>query len=493
MGKLKIAYVASEAMPYSKTGGLADVAGALPQQLAALKHEVALITPKYRSVNVDRFDVFRVGRLNDLAVWLGGTQYKFNVLQRDVPKSKLTTYFIECDELFDRDGLYVDPKTGKDYPDNHLRFAFFARAALLLLERLEFQPDIINANDWQAAMVPAYLRTAERDHPFFNATRTVLTIHNVAYQGMFPAANFDDLGINKAFFYPTSPFEFWGRVNFLKAGIVYADAVNTVSETYAEEIQSSNEFGYGLEGVLHDRRSALFGVVNGVDYGIWSPEKDEYIKARYSHEKLELKAVNKAELLKISGLSVARSEKPLIGVISRLADQKGFDLIEAAAEELFELDFSFVLLGTGQEKYHKLFQQLEKRHPERMKINLTFDEALAHQIEAGADMFLMPSHFEPCGLNQLYSLRYGTIPIARKTGGLADTIIDFDAARSKATGFLFEEYTGAALLDAVKRALAAYEKKRTWQALMKRAMKQDFSWKKSAKQYLALYEHARQV
>lgn len=493
MGKMKIAYVASEAMPYSKTGGLADVAGALPQQLAALKHEVALITPKYRSVTVDRFDLFRVGRLNDLAVWLGGTQYKFNVLQRDVPKSKLTTYFIECDELFDRDGLYVDPKTGKDYPDNHLRFAFFARAALLLLERLEFQPDIINANDWQAAMVPAYLRTAERDHPFFNATRTVLTIHNVAFQGMFPAASFDDLGINKAFFYPTSPFEFWGRVNFLKAGIVYADAVNTVSETYAEEIQSSNEFGYGLEGVLHDRRSALFGVVNGVDYDIWSPETDEYIKARYSHEKLELKAVNKAELLQISGLSAARAEKPLIGVISRLADQKGFDLIEAAADELFALDFSFVLLGTGQEKYHKLFQKLEKQHPERMKINLTFDEALAHQIEAGADMFLMPSHYEPCGLNQLYSLRYGTIPIARKTGGLADTIVDFDAARGKATGFLFEEYAGAALLAAVERALAAYNKQRTWQALMKRAMKQDFSWKKSAKQYLALYEHARQA
>lgn len=493
MEKLKIAYVASEAMPYSKTGGLADVAGALPQQLAALKHQVALITPKYRSINVDRFDIFRVGRLNDLAVWLGGTQYKFNVLQRDIPKSKLITYFIECDELFDRDGLYVDPKTGKDYPDNHLRFAFFARAALMLLERLEFQPDIINANDWQAAMVPAYLRTAERDHPFFDATRTVLTIHNVAFQGLFPAASFDDLGINKAFFYPTSPFEFWGKVNFLKAGIVYADAINTVSETYAGEIQSSNEFGYGLEGVLHDRRAALFGVVNGVDYDTWSPETDEYIKARYNPEKLELKLVNKAELLKILGMSPTRAGRPLIGVISRLADQKGFDLIEAAADEMFELDFSFVLLGTGQEKYHKLFQKLEKLHPERIKINLTFDEALAHQIEAGADMFLMPSHYEPCGLNQLYSLRYGTIPIARKTGGLADTIIDFDTVRSKATGFLFEEYTGAALLDAVKRALAAYDKRRTWQALMKRAMKQDFSWKKSAKQYLELYEHTRQA
>ncbi len=489
MGKLNIAYAASEVMPYSKTGGLADVAGALPQQLAELKHRVALFTPLYRSVNVDRFDIFRVGRLTDLSVWIGGREWRFNLLQRDSnKKSRLETYFIECDELFDRDSLYVDPATGKDYVDNHIRFAFFARAVLLAMERLEFRPDIINANDWQSALIPAYLKTAERNHPFFKDTRTVLTIHNVAYQGLFEAETFTDLGISQSYYYPTSPFEFWGEVNFLKAGIVFADAINTVSETYAKEIQSTNEFGYGLEGVLRDRRASLYGIVNGVDYETWSPEADKLIVKKFGVETLSDKAANKLELLKLAGLQIDRVDKPLIGVISRLADQKGFDLIEEVADELFELDFTLVLLGTGQEKYHKLFEQLAQKYPERISVNFKFDERLAHLIEAGADMFLMPSRFEPCGLNQLYSLRYGTVPVARKTGGLADTIIDYDEAKGKATGFLFEEYSGEALLVAVKRALALFEKKKTWQALVKRGMKKDFSWKKSAKRYVELYE-----
>ena len=489
MGKLNIAYVASEVMPYSKTGGLADVAGALPQQLAELKHRVALFTPLYRSVNVDRYDIFRVGRFTDLSVWIGGREWNFNLLQREpAKKSKLETYFIECEELFDRESLYVDPATGKDFIDNHIRFAFFARAVLLAMERLEFKPDIINANDWQSALIPAYLKTAERDHPFYKDTRTVLTIHNVAYQGLFDAETFADLGISQSYYYPTSPFEFWGEVNFLKAGITFADAVNTVSETYAKEIQSANEFGYGLEGVLRDRRAALFGIVNGVDYEIWSPENDKLIAKSFDIETLAGKSTNKLELLKLAGLKSDRADKPLIGVISRLADQKGFDLIEEIADELFELDFTLVLLGTGQEKYHTMFEELAKKYPKRISVNFKFDERLAHLIEAGADMFLMPSHFEPCGLNQLYSLRYGTVPIARKTGGLADTIIDYDEAKGKSTGFLFEDYTGEALLVAIKRALGLFEKKKTWEALVKRGMKKDFSWKKSAKRYVELYE-----
>lgn len=488
MGKLKIAYVASEAIPYSKTGGLADVAGALPQQLADLKHRVALFTPLYRSVSVDRFDIFRIAELSDLGVWVGGREWKFNVLARqDSIKSKVETYFIECDELFDREGLYVDPATGKDHTDNHIRFAFFARAVLLALEKLNFRPDIINANDWQAALIPAYLKTAERDHPFFKGTRTVLTIHNVAYQGIFPAESFSDLGIHKSYFYPTSPFEYWGKVNFLKSGIVFADAVTTVSETYAQEIQSSNEFGYGLEGVLHDRRNVLYGVINGVDYDIWSPKTDRLIVQQYDVDTINEKQVNKDALLRTVGLSLERSRKPLIGIISRLADQKGFDLIEEISEELFAMDVTFVLLGTGQEKYHELFEKLAKQYRDRISVNLKFDERLAHMIEAGADMFLMPSRFEPCGLNQLYSLRYGTVPIARKTGGLADSIVDYNASKTGSTGFLFEEYEAPALLDAIKRALAVYEKQTTWKSLMKRGMKKDFSWKKSAKRYLEIY------
>ncbi len=493
MGKLKVAYVASEAVPYSKTGGLADVAGALPQHLAALKHEVALITPLYSTIDRKKHRLQPLAELGEPSLWLDGEERRFEIWQAVPQKptrsktARLQTYFIACPEFFERDALYVDPATGADFDDNHLRFAFFARAVLAALERLNFQPDILHANDWQAALVPAYLRTAERDHPFFKGARTVLTIHNVAYQGLFPAETFDALGISKSLYYPTSPFEFWGKVNFLKAGIHYADLVTTVSETYAQEIQSANEFGYGLEGVLRDRRSALAGVINGVDYDSWSPQRDTLIKKNYDENSIDDKAHNKADLLRLCGFTKDRQHKPLIGVISRLADQKGFDLIEEIAAELFALDISFVLLGTGQEKYHELFLDIEKQYPDRVKVFLKFDDALAHKIEAGADIFLMPSRFEPCGLNQMYSLRYGTIPVARKTGGLADTIVDFSEAKGRATGFLFEEYTGAALLEAIKLALKQFSNLKTWRALQKRAMKKDFSWKKSAKRYAELY------
>jgi starch synthase len=284
-----------------------------------------------------------------------------------------------------------------------------------------------------------------------------------------------------------SPFEYWGKVNLLKAGIVYADIVNTVSKTYAEEIQTTDDYGYGLEGVLRDRRSVLFGVVNGVDYELWSPERDTLIAKKFDADTLDEKEADKQKLLLVSKLGKDRLDKPLIGVISRLAPQKGFDLIEEIAEELFALDFTFVLLGTGDKVYHKLFEDLQTKHPDRTKVNLAFDNTLAHQIEAGADMFLMPSRYEPCGLNQLYSLKYGTVPVARKTGGLADTIIDETTNKGKGTGFLFEEYEGEALLKCVQDALAFYRNKRSWKSLMKRGMKKDFSWKKSAKEYLALY------
>jgi starch synthase len=388
--------------------------------------------------------------------------------------------------------MYVDPKTEKDYSDNDIRFAFFARSVLSTLEKLEFKPDIIHVNDWQSALIPAYLKTAERDHPFFKDTKTVLTIHNVAYQGLFPQESFDKLGINKNFLYPKSPFEFWGKLNYLKAGVVYSDVVNTVSETYAQEIQSSNEFGFGLEGVLRDKRNSLFGVVNGVDYDTWSPENDKLIKQPYDIKNVEEKIENKKELLRYCGLSEKRADQPLIGIIGRLTDQKGFDLIEEIADDLFKRDITLVQLGTGDEKYKKLFEKLEKKFPDRFKAHFTFDERLAHLIEAGADIFLMPSRFEPCGLNQLYSLKYGTIPVAHKTGGLADTIINYDGNGNKrqATGFLFDEYSGKAFLKAIEGALDLYNKTRSWRAMMKRGMKKDFSWKQSAKKYLELYERA---
>lgn len=490
---MNIAYVASEIAPYSKTGGLADVAGSLPQHLAGRRANVVLFSPKYGSIPSERWDLFRVPKLTDIALWLGGREYHYTILQKQDKNRSLKTYFVQCDELFDREGMYVNPKTGKDYPDNDIRFAFFARAVLNTLERLEFKPDIIHVNDWQSALIPAYLKTAERDHPFFQDTKTILTIHNVAYQGLFPQESFEKLGINKQFLYPTSPFEFWGKLNYLKAGVVYSDLVNTVSETYAQEIQSSDEFGCGLEGVLKDKRNALFGVVNGVDYGTWSPENDKMIAQPYDVNNLEEKIQNKKELLRYCGLSDIRAEQPLIGIIGRLTDQKGFDLIEEIADDLFKNDITLIQLGTGDKKYKKLFEALEKKYPDRIKSHFAFDERLAHLIEAGADIFLMPSRFEPCGLNQLYSLRYGTIPVAHKTGGLADTIIDYDGNGNKrrATGFLFDEYTGKALLKSIERALELYNKRaRSWRAMQKRAMKKDFSWKKSAKKYLELYERA---
>jgi len=490
MKKLNVAYVASEVTPYSKTGGLADVAGALPQELAALKNKVALFSPRYASVDRKKYDLFEVPDFGSLSVTVAGREYKFGLLKRNVKTPGLETYFIDSTELFGRNGLYQDPVTVKDYPDNDIRFVMFAKAVLLTLERLGFKPDIVHANDWQTAMVIAYLKTTQRENSFFTDAKSVLTIHNVAYQGLFPAERFDRLGVDRSLLYPMSPFEYWGKVNLLKAGIVYADIVNTVSKTYAEEIQTTNDYGYGLEGVLRDRRSVLFGVVNGVDYELWSPERDTLIAKKFDVDTLDEKKANKQKLLLVSKLGKDRLDKPLIGVISRLAPQKGFDLIAEIAEELFALDFTFVLLGTGDKVYHKLFEDLQTKHPDRIKVNLGFDNTLAHQIEAGADMFLMPSRYEPCGLNQLYSLKYGTVPVARKTGGLADTIIDETTNKGKGTGFLFEEYEGEALLKCVQDALAFYRNKRSWKSLMKRGMKKDFSWKKSAKEYLALYARA---
>jgi starch synthase len=490
MKKLNIAYVASEVTPYSKTGGLADVAGALPQELASLKNRIALFSPRYASVDKKKFDLADVPSLGQLSVAVAGREYKFNLLKRNEKTPLLETYFIDSAELFGRNGLYQDPVTVKDYPDNDIRFVAFAKAVLLSLEKLGFKPDIVHANDWQTAMIIAYLKTTQRENPFFASAKSVLTIHNVAYQGIFPAERFDKLGVDRSLLYAMSPFEYWGKVNLLKAGIIYADIVNTVSKTYAKEIQTTDDYGYGLEGVLRDRRNALFGVVNGVDYELWSPECDTLITKKYDADTLDGKETNKQKLLLVSKLSKDRLDKPLIGVISRLAPQKGFDLIEEIAEELFALDFTFVLLGTGDKVYHKLFEALQTKYPDRIKVNLTFDNTLAHQIEAGADMFLMPSRYEPCGLNQLYSLKYGTVPIARKTGGLADTIIDETTNKGKGTGFLFEEYEGEALLKCVQDALAFYRNKRSWKSLMKRGMKKDFSWKKSAKEYLVLYARA---
>jgi starch synthase len=496
---LKILIVTPEAVPFAKTGGLADVTGSLSDVLSKLGHQVKVILPKYQVVDESAFNLKEVN-VDLPEIPLGEKKEKIRLKSCQLPDSKVEYLFVVNDNYYKRDELYKDKVTGFDYGDNDERFILFVRGTLEVLKTLNWQPDIVHANDWQSALIPAYLKTLYAGDPFFAKTATVFTIHNLAYQGNFPKDSFVKIGVARDLFYPTSPFEFWGNVNFLKVGISYADLVSTVSERYAVEIQSSSEFGYGLEGVLRTRNADLYGIVNGVDYEEWSPEKDKFIPYRYSREDLFGKEKNKRILLKKcnlpqstgGGWSRTSKDVPLIGMISRLADQKGFDVLAEVSDKLLTLELKMVLLGTGDEKYHKLFRQLAKKYPEKISVNLRFDEPFAHLIEAGADMFLMPSRYEPCGLNQLYSLKYGTVPIVRETGGLADTIQDYNPDTGEGTGLVFKNYDSDELLEAVKRALRVYRNSEVWTKLVKDGMQKDFSWQASAKKYEDLYKKALQ-
>jgi starch synthase len=489
--RLKILIASPEVVPFAKTGGLADVSGALPKALAKLGHQVKVILPRYKMVDEDRFQLKKV-RVDFPKIPVGDKSKPISVKSCFTDSYKVEFLFLVNPEYFDRDELYKDPSTGFDYKDNDERFIFFTRGTLELLKSLDWCPDIIHANDWQSALLVAYPKTLYAGDSFFKDTATVFSVHNLAYQGSYPKQSFNKIGISKDLFYPTSPFEFWGNVNFMKAGISYADVVNTVSETYAVEIQSGSEFGHGLEGVLRSRNEDLYGIVNGIDYDVWSPEKDKLISYTYSSEDLSGKKKNKELLLKLSNLPIPTKDVPLIGIISRLANQKGFDLLAQIADELLSLDLQMVILGTGDEKYHRLFTAMRAKYPKKIAVNLLFDNSLAHLIEAGSDMFLMPSRYEPCGLNQLYSLKYGTVPIVRKTGGLADTIEGYDPETGEGTGFVFVNYESAELLDSVKRALEIYQDKNAWIKLMKNGMRKDFSWETSAKKYVELYNKALQ-
>lgn len=488
---LKILIASPEVVPFAKTGGLADVCGALPQALARLGHQVKVILPKYRTVGGAKFKLEDVkGEISPVPV--GDKDVKIAVKSHKLASPKVEYLFIDSDKHYDREELYKDPSTGLDYQDNNERFILFARGILEILKATNWRPHIIHANDWQSALIPAYLKTLYAGDPFFRQSATVFSVHNLAYQGSFPKSTFDKIGVPEDLFYPTSPFEFWGKVNFMKAGISYADVINTVSETYAVEIQSGSEFGHGLEGVLRTRNQDLYGIVNGIDYDVWSPEKDKLISHNFSQNDLSGKKRNKELLLKICGLPRSSTDVPLIGVISRLADQKGFDLLAKISDELLSSELQMVILGTGDEKYHRLFQKIHMRYPDKISVNLRFDNPLAHLIEAGSNMFLMPSRYEPCGLNQLYSLRYGTVPIVRKTGGLADTIESYDPQTGQGTGFVFKNYDASELLDTVKQALDVYKDKSAWTKLMKNGMSKNFSWEASAKKYVELYHKAIQ-
>ncbi|MEW5875250.1 MAG: glycogen synthase GlgA [Candidatus Zixiibacteriota bacterium] len=487
---LNVLFLSPEVVPFAKSGGLADVAGALPQALAERGCSVTVGMPFYGDLLKGKFETLPAGGPT-VTVPVGTESYTLSIRALEAPIGNVRHLFVQNAELYARAGLYGDAKG--DYPDNDARFICFCRGILEWVKRTGWKPDIVHVNDWQSATAAAFLATIFADDPFFAETRSVLTIHNLAYQGLFPAERFANLGLDPGLFYPTSPFEFWGQVSFLKSGIAFAHKTNTVSPTYAREIQTA-EMGAGLDGVLRDRAADLSGILNGMDGKDWSPTSDPLIAKTFTSGRIPSgKKANKEALCERAGLPKKRWERPLIGMISRLAEQKGFDLIEEAADELYEMDFNLVLLGTGEKRFHDLFAKLGKEYPDRLKVFLTFDNALAHQIEAGSDFFLMPSRYEPCGLNQMYSLAYATIPIVRATGGLADTVIDADADPGRGNGFVFDNYTPAAMLDAVERALAAYDQPKRLASLRKRAMAADFSWERSAQAYIDLYHAALSV
>jgi len=483
---MKILHVVSEAEPFAKTGGLADIAAALPNALAALGHDIRVILPLYRCVDRARYGL----RPMNINVPISSGTHTFDIALWEcaAPRNGVTSFFIACDALFDRDGLYQDG--AQEYPDNLTRFSVFAQAALRVLPALGWRPDLVHAHDWQAALAIAHLRLGPpaRD-PFFASMRTVLTIHNLAYQGLFPKHQWTRTQLPTAAF-TMQGLEFYDQINCLKGGLMTAHQLTTVSPTYAQEIQTP-EWGCGLEGVIHLRAGDIAGILNGIDMDTWNPQADAHLAARYTAERLAGKVVCKHALQKAMGLP--ERQDCLIGMVQRLTEQKGIDLFLDAAERLMALPIQLVLLGTGDARFHASLSALAKRFPGQFAIRLAFDEALAHQIEAGADAFLMPSRFEPCGLNQMYSMRYGTVPIVRRIGGLADTVVDISPATSTkrtATGFLFDEYTAAALVEAVQRAVSVFRHQALWPRLMRTGMRKDFSWDRSARAYVAVYEQA---
>ncbi len=482
---MKVCLVGPEMVPFAKTGGLGDVVGALPRALGKQGHQVTVFVPLYRETE---FGVNRVQALDtDVTVSINDTRQPVSLRVVRQKKHNVEIYFIGNRQYFDRDGFYLDPTTGEDHPDNDERFSFFNKAVLEVLKSLDVRPDICHVHDWQAALIPAYLKTVYSDDDFFRSTKTVLTIHNLAYQGNFPPEKFKTLGLPDELFAPASgPLEFYGRVNFLKAGIHYADKITTVSEQYAREIQTE-EYGAGLSGVLAARAGDVRGIVNGVDYTIWSPSRDKKIAYNYHVANLSGKRMNKVELINEAGMPI-RDTAPLLGMISRLVDQKGLDLIAEAADRIFAMNLQLIVLGTGDIRYHKLLTSLSEAYPDKCLAYLTFDDGLAHKIEAASDAFLMPSRFEPCGLNQMYSLKYGTLPIVRRVGGLADTVVDYNPQTGEGTGFVFEEYSADALVRTIERVVELYGRKRAWTKVMKAGMKQDFSWEHTAKKYISLYD-----
>jgi starch synthase len=476
---MKILFVASEALPYSKTGGLADVVEALPKALVEMGHEVAVFLPRYRGNKITSTIV------SSLTIPMGDA-LRFPALAEGVPVAGVRYYFVDDPEYFDREGIY-GTKLG-DFADNAERYAELSRGAIEFMKRV-WLPDVMHCHDWQSALVPVLLRTQYSDDPNVRSIPVVFTIHNIAYQGLFPPQILRRIGLSDRLF-TIDGLEFFGNVNYLKGGIEFADYLTTVSRRYAKEIQTA-EYGAVLDGVIRNRADRLVGILNGADYSTWSPEADRHISQNYSAHNLDGKKACKKNLLEAVGLPAENMDRPLIGIVSRFVNQKGFDLIPPVANDLMKENLAIVALGSGQPEYEDFFRALAGTFQARVGVKIGYDEALAHKIIAGSDMLLIPSRYEPCGLTQMYALRYGTVPVVRATGGLDDTVQYYDPKTGHGTGFKFDEYDGKALLLCVRGALKAYKDAKIWRTIQANGMAKDYSWKASAAAYVTLYEAAR--
>ena len=485
---MKIAFVASEAVPYSKTGGLADVAGVLPAALQKLGCKVKLFIPKYSSIDESKYGLRYCWNIGEMQIRVGSAVRSVHIHTSTLPGSEVEVYFVDCPYYFFRGQIYTDD------PDEDERFILFSKAVLQTLLKTKWIPDVIHCNDWQTGLIPLYIKNNFKEEGVFNKTSTLFTIHNVAYQGRFSRSAVYSAGIQKNLFYAGGPVEYFGDVSFMKAAISFSDIINTVSKTYAEEILTP-EFGSGMEGILGDRKTDLFGILNGVDYEQWDPENDSLIPYSYSLNDFSGKLKNKEFLCEHFNLACT-GDTPLIGIVSRMASQKGFDLFAEVADQLMELNAQWIVLGSGDEKYENLFRYLAAFYPDRLSAYIGFNTELSHLIEAGADIFLMPSHYEPCGLNQIYSLKYGTVPVVRKTGGLADTVRDWGESATSGNddgnGFTFTEYSGSSMLEAINRAVSTFGNKPVWRKLQQNGMKAVFSWDRAANEYLNLYKISQQ-
>ena len=490
---LTVAHLASEMAPLVKVGGLGDVVGSLGAEQARRGHRVTVAVPAYRVLMVPENWTREVLAGADVPWGMGRERARFEMLHAPPVaggSGSLRVLLVgHAGErrFFERPGIYTEPATGAGYADNAERFLFFVRAALEGLKALGEPLDVLHAHDQQAAWAPCFVRTHEARARVFRDAATVFTVHNLGYQGIHDAWVLGLAGFPGHLFHAASPFEFWGRVNYMKVGLAFADLLSTVSPRYAQEIQQDGEYGFGLEGVLRRRGADLRGILNGIDEQVWDPAHDAHLPRPYDRDRLEGKRASHGALAAECDFAPGR---PIVGMVTRLVDQKGLDLIEQAAADLLELNANYVVLGHGQSRYEELFERLMLEHPDRVNFCARQDERLAHLIEGGADLFLMPSRYEPCGLNQMYSLRYGTVPVVRETGGLADTVQEFDIGSREGTGFLFGPYEAEAMVGALKRSLAIQKQPELWQAMQRNGMARDFSWRVSADGYDRLYEEA---